>query len=90
MMHSKGCDSRNIILFFMNKPTVFWSFIAGIILAGIIAFNQMPKLEDPAVAPFLLINHTNQRPFFLEFISNAPANALCPTRHYDNLFLKVV
>ncbi|MCQ2238740.1 MAG: efflux RND transporter permease subunit, partial [Bacteroidaceae bacterium] len=41
---------NKITQFFMNKPTVFWSFIAGIILAGIIAFNQMPKLEDPAVA----------------------------------------
>ena len=41
---------NRITQFFMNKPTVFWSFIAGIILAGIIAFNQMPKLEDPAVA----------------------------------------
>lgn len=41
---------NRITQFFMNKPTVFWSFIVGIILAGIIAFNQMPKLEDPAVA----------------------------------------
>lgn len=41
---------NRITEFFMNKPTVFWSFIVGIILAGIISFMQMPKLEDPAVA----------------------------------------
>ena len=36
--------------FFMRRPTLFWSLMAGIIVAGIIAFIQMPKLEDPAVA----------------------------------------
>ena len=36
--------------FFMRRPTLFWSLMAGIILAGIFAFVQMPKLEDPAVA----------------------------------------
>jgi len=39
-----------ITRYFMERPTLFWSFIVGILLAGIIAFNQMPKLEDPAVA----------------------------------------
>ena len=34
----------------MDHSTVFWSFIVGIIIAGVISFNQMPKLEDPAVA----------------------------------------
>ena len=36
--------------FFMRRPTLFWSLMAGIIVAGVIAFTQMPKLEDPAVS----------------------------------------
>lgn len=36
--------------FFMRRPTLFWSLMAGILLAGVIAFVQMPKLEDPVVA----------------------------------------
>lgn len=36
--------------FFMKRPTVFWSFVAAIIIAGILSFLQMPKLEDPAVS----------------------------------------
>lgn len=35
--------------YFMNHRTLFWSLMVGIIVAGIIAFNTMPKLEDPAV-----------------------------------------
>lgn len=35
--------------YFMTRQTLFWSLMAGIIIAGIIAFNSMPKLEDPAV-----------------------------------------
>lgn len=41
---------RRITEFFMKKPTLFWSLMVGIILAGILAFVQMPKLEDPAVS----------------------------------------
>lgn len=36
--------------FFMRRPILFWSFMAAILIAGILAFVQMPKLEDPAVA----------------------------------------
>ena len=36
--------------FFLRRPTLFWSVIVGIVLAGVIAFVQMPKLEDPAVS----------------------------------------
>ena len=36
--------------FFMRRATLFWSLMAAILIAGIIAFIQMPKLEDPAVA----------------------------------------
>ena len=36
--------------FFLRRPTLFWSVLVGIVLAGIIAFVQMPKLEDPAVS----------------------------------------
>ena len=34
----------------MDRPTLFWSFMAAIIIAGILSFMRMPKLEDPAVA----------------------------------------
>lgn len=36
--------------FFMRRATLFWSLMAAILIAGVIAFIQMPKLEDPAVA----------------------------------------
>ncbi|MDE5940543.1 MAG: efflux RND transporter permease subunit, partial [Muribaculaceae bacterium] len=36
--------------FFMKRTTLFWSLMAGILLAGVLAFLSMPKLEDPAVA----------------------------------------
>lgn len=36
--------------FFMRRPVLFWSLMAAILVAGILAFVQMPKLEDPAVS----------------------------------------
>lgn len=36
--------------FFMKRPTLFWSLMTGILIAGALAFLQMPKLEDPAVS----------------------------------------
>ncbi|MCH5328623.1 MAG: efflux RND transporter permease subunit [Coprobacter sp.] len=39
-----------ITRFFVQRPTLFWSVIAGILIAGVLAFIQMPKLEDPAVS----------------------------------------
>ncbi len=39
-----------ITKYFMERPTLFWSFMVGILLMGVLAFMQMPKLEDPAVA----------------------------------------
>ncbi len=39
-----------IAKFFMQRPTLFWSLMIGIILLGVYAFMRMPKLEDPAVA----------------------------------------
>lgn len=36
--------------FFIKRPTLFWSLTAGILIAGILSFLQMPKLEDPAVS----------------------------------------
>ena len=36
--------------FFMRRPTLFWSLAVFVILAGVLSFIQMPKLEDPAVA----------------------------------------
>ncbi|MCM1517980.1 MAG: efflux RND transporter permease subunit [Pseudoflavonifractor sp.] len=34
----------------MKRPVIFWSFMVGIIAAGIMAFIMMPKLEDPPIA----------------------------------------
>lgn len=39
-----------ITKFFIERPTLFWSLMVGIIIAGVLAFIRMPKLEDPAVA----------------------------------------
>lgn len=39
-----------IVEFFVKRPTLFWSLMAGIIIAGILSYLQMPKLEDPVVA----------------------------------------
>lgn len=39
-----------LTVFFVKHPTLFWSLMAGILIAGVLAFMQMPKLEDPAVA----------------------------------------
>ena len=36
--------------FFLRRPTLFWSVLVGMVLAGVIAFVQMPKLEDPEVS----------------------------------------
>lgn len=36
--------------FFMRRPVLFWSLMAAILVAGVLAFVQMPKLEDPAVS----------------------------------------
>ncbi len=35
--------------FFINRPTLFWSLMVGIIVLGILSYIRMPKLEDPAV-----------------------------------------
>ena len=36
--------------FFMRRPDLFWSLMVAIIIAGVLSFVQMPKLEDPAVS----------------------------------------
>ena len=35
----------------MARSVLFWSFMIIIIIAGVVSFLYMPKLEDPAVAP---------------------------------------
>ena len=35
--------------YFMKRPTLFWSLMAALLIAGALAFVQMPKLEDPVV-----------------------------------------
>lgn len=42
---------RKFTEFFMQRPTLFWSMVAVIILTGVYSFLAMPKLEDPAVVP---------------------------------------
>lgn len=34
----------------MKRSTLFWSLMTFILIAGVLAFLQMPKLEDPAVS----------------------------------------
>lgn len=36
--------------FFMRRPVLFWSLVGAILIAGVLSFLYMPKLEDPAVA----------------------------------------
>lgn len=36
--------------FFVRRPVLFWSLMAAILVAGVLSFIRMPKLEDPAVA----------------------------------------
>ncbi len=36
--------------YFMERPRIFWSLVVAIVVAGVLAFFQMPKLEDPAVS----------------------------------------
>ena len=36
--------------FFMRRPVLFWSLMGAILIAGVLSFVQMPKLEDPAVS----------------------------------------
>lgn len=38
-----------IIKYLVERPTLMWSFIAAILIAGLLSFIRMPKLEDPVV-----------------------------------------
>ena len=38
-----------IARFFVERPTLFWSLLIALLVAGVFSFIQMPKLEDPAV-----------------------------------------
>lgn len=39
-----------ITQFFVKRPIIFWSLVVAILIAGVLSFVQMPKLEDPAVS----------------------------------------
>ena len=41
---------NRIAEFFMKRPVIFWSLVAAILIAGVLSFLWMPKLEDPAVS----------------------------------------
>ncbi|MBP3535040.1 MAG: efflux RND transporter permease subunit, partial [Muribaculaceae bacterium] len=40
---------EKVTRFFVERPTLFWSLMAGIIFLGVLSYSRMPKLEDPAV-----------------------------------------
>ena len=35
--------------YFIKHPTLFWSLMVALLIAGVLSFVQMPKLEDPAI-----------------------------------------
>ncbi len=41
---------ERITKFFMQRRTLFWALIAGILMLGVLSYIRMPKLEDPAIA----------------------------------------
>ena len=41
---------NRLTAFFMQRPRIFWSLVVAILVAGVLAYVQMPKLEDPAVS----------------------------------------
>lgn len=41
---------NRITSYFIKHPVVFWSVVAGIIVAGVLSFVMMPKLEDPPIS----------------------------------------
>ena len=41
---------KKITEFFVRQPMLFWSAVVAVLIAGVLSFLQMPKLEDPAVA----------------------------------------
>ena len=41
---------NRITSYFVKHPVVFWSVVAGIIVAGVLSFIMMPKLEDPPIS----------------------------------------
>ena len=43
-------NARALTEFFVKRPIIFWSFVVGILLIGVLSYIKMPKLEDPAVA----------------------------------------
>ena len=43
-------NARALTEFFVKRPIIFWSFVVGVLFMGVFSYNNMPKLEDPAVA----------------------------------------
>lgn len=41
---------NRLTAFFMQRPRIFWSLVVAILVTGVLAYVQMPKLEDPAVS----------------------------------------
>lgn len=42
---------KGLTAFFVRQPLLFWSAVAAVLIAGVLSFMQMPKLEDPDVVP---------------------------------------
>lgn len=36
--------------YFVRRPVIFWSLVIAFIVAGVLSFKIMPKLEDPAIS----------------------------------------
>ena len=41
---------RKLTEFFIKRPVIFWSMVVAMLLAGVLSFLSMPKLEDPAIS----------------------------------------
>lgn len=60
---------NRITEFFVKRPVLFWSLVAGIIIAGIYSFVKMPKLEDPAVSvkqAMVIVPYPGAEPYQVE------------------------
>ncbi len=38
-----------IVKYLVERPTLMWSFMVALLIAGVLSFVRMPKLEDPVV-----------------------------------------
>ena len=78
--------------FFMHRPVLFWSLTAAILIAGVLSFIQMPKLEDelralPNVRKVKTECQNGSAMFTVEFLMTVLNRDL--EQHFDLLRRKV-